>query len=98
MSDRKLHSKAYSEWREQAADEYVQAQRRAFLDGFETAAREGEEFALLREWLEDKRDEAAERHEQTEDSDDLAQRMAYINVLVKLSEMGCRPEEDDSDE
>lgn len=91
----RLHENAYGEWREQAADEYVQAQRRAFIDGFETAAKESEEFALLRQWLRDERDEAARRYKETEHTDWLGQKMAFQSVLVKLSEIGVRGDVDE---
>lgn len=95
MSDRKLHTKPYSEWREHAADEYAQAQRRAFLDGFETAANEAQEFQLLREWLEQQRDKERELHEEQEDDmTHFVRHLAFKDVLVKLSEMGCRPEDE----
>jgi len=93
MTDRKLHTDAYREWRENAADEYIQAQRQAFLDGFEAAAQEGEEFTHLREWLEEQRDEAKERYEESDDKEDFAQYHAFVAVLVKISEMGNHPEE-----
>jgi len=92
MSDKKLHHKAYSEWREQAADEYIQAQRRAFLDGFETAAKESEQFNLLREWAEQKRDEAATKNEQEESMNWYYYRQAIIDLLVKLSEINNHPD------
>ena len=97
MSDRKLHSEAYREWKEQRTDEYVQAQRRAFLDGFETAAKESEEFNLLRRWLEEQRDIAGEKYEKSGDDDFFVRRLAFIEVLVKLSEMGCMPDVDDNE-
>ena len=87
---RDLHTDAYREWKAQAADEYVQAQRRAFLDGFETAAAEAESFALLREWLETERDAARAR-------EDMERHLAMVDVLVKLSEIGCHPAEDGDD-
>jgi len=88
MSDqqRDLHTDAYRQWKAHATDEYVQAQRRAFLDGFETAADEAESFRLLRDWIEEERDAAKER-------DDFARYTAMVDVLVKLSEMGCHPAE-----
>jgi hypothetical protein len=93
MTDRKLHTEAYREWKENAADHYIQAQRQAFLDGFEAAAQEGEQFTLLRNWLEEQRDKAKERHDESDDIDDLARYHAFVAVLVKLSEMGNHPEE-----
>lgn len=97
MSDWKLSEKAWRERRDEAADDYVQAQRQAFLDGFKAAVREAEEFRQLREWLEDRRDERAAEHERTGDSLHLAMRMAYTNTLVKLSEVGCRSEENNAE-
>jgi len=87
---RDLHTDAYRQWKAQAAGEYVQAQRRAFLDGFESAAAEAESFRLLREWIEEERDAAEER-------DDFARYTAMVDVLVKLSEMGCHPSEGGDD-
>jgi hypothetical protein len=96
---RDLHRDAYRKWKQQAADEFIQAQRRAFLDGFETAAKESREFNLLRKWLEEQRDEADRRYREQDDDHALIRRMTFIEVLVKLSEMGCRPSEDgDNDE
>lgn len=91
----KLHENGYREWKENATDEYVQAQRQAFLDGFETAAKEFEEFELLRQWLREQRDEAAQRYEETDEIDWLGQKMAYQSVLVKLSEISVRGGSDD---
>jgi len=92
MTDRKLHEEAYSEWKEQAADEYIQAQRRAFLDGFETAATESEQFNLLRDWAEEKRDEATQKNEQDDSMNWYYYRQAMIDLLVKLSEVGNHPD------
>lgn len=93
MSDWKLSEAAWQERRDEAADEYTQSQRQAFLDGFEAAVREAEEFRQLRNWLEDRRDHRAEENARTDNSVHLAMRMAYTNVLVKLSEVGCRSED-----
>lgn len=95
-SYRDLHGDAYSEWREEAAEEYVQAQRRAFLDGFEAAADESESFRLLREWLEEQRDEAAEMAD--EDRMMNVRRITFTEVLVKLHEMGCAPDSKEADD
>lgn len=97
-SYRGLHENAYSEWRENAADDYVQAQRRAFLDGFETAATESREWELLREWIAARRDEAQERYDGHGERDEIARRTAFIEVLTKLSEVGVRPDEGAGDE
>lgn len=97
VRDRNLHHGIAAEERETYADEYGQAQRRAFLDGFERAMSEDESMQELREWLEEKRDEAKRHHEQTGDAGDLARHLAYSNVLVRLSEMGCEPEQDGGD-
>jgi len=90
--DKDLHAEAYSEWKENAADGYIQAQRRAFLNGFETAAKESEQFNLLREWLEQERDKRAEKYKESDDTIHFAMRQAYTDVLVKLHEMGNIPE------
>lgn len=96
MSDgyRDLHGDAYKEWKQHQADEYIQAQRRAFLDGFESAANESQNFRLLRDWLEEERDEAVRKYEES-DGDEMmfARSLAFRDVLVKLHEMGCTPEE-----
>jgi hypothetical protein len=89
---RKLHGYAYSEWKEEQADEYAKHQRKAFMAGFEAAANEGKEFRLLREWCEKERDLAQKRYEENENHDDFVRRMAFVDVLVKLSEIGCRKE------
>lgn len=94
MSDsyRDLHGDAYKEWKEHAADEYVQAQRRAFLDGFESAANEGESWNLLREWVEEERDKAERKGQERDDGKMMfARSMAFKDVLVKLHEMGNEP-------
>lgn len=88
---RDLHGDAWSEWRDEATKQFVQEQRRAFLAGFEAAADESEQFNLLRQWLEEQRDEAKERYDEHEEHSDFVQYHAYRDVLVKLSEMGCRP-------
>lgn len=86
-SYRDLHGDAYTDWKQHAADDYAAAQRRAFLDGFESAANEGKEFWLLREWVEEQRDRAKA---QSEGSDmQFARHLAFKDVLVKLHEMGC---------
>lgn len=90
---RDLHNDAWSEWRDEAANEFVQVQRRAFLAGFEAAADEAKQFQLLRQWLEEQRDEAKARYDEHEEVTDFAQYHAYRDVLVKLSEMGCRPDD-----
>jgi len=100
MSDsyRDLHGDAYKEWREQQADDYVQAQRRAFLDGFESAAKESQNFRLLRQWLEEQRDESMRKHNEREDDETMfVKYLAFKEVLVKLHEMGCMPEPEDAD-
>jgi len=91
MSDKAIHEMAYSEWKKQATEDYVQAQRRAFLDGFETATRESEQFDLFRKWLETQRDIAECRYDKSGDNIHYAKYQAYVDVLVKLSEIGNRP-------
>ena len=91
----KLQENAYHEWKELAADDYIQAQQNAFLDGFETAAKEAEEFNLLREWAAEERDEASRRYDERGDLDDLGRRMAFTEILEKLSAMGVRPPDDE---
>lgn len=90
---RDLHGDAYKEWKEQKATEYAENQRAAFLAGFEAAAKEGKQWNILRKWLQEQRDEATEQYEKYERHDDFVRRMAYVEVLVKLSEMGNPPEE-----
>jgi len=96
MSDgyRDLHGDAYNEWRGERADEFAAIQRRAFLAGFEAAADESETFRHLRSWLEEERDEAVRKYEES-DGDEMmfARSLAFRDVLVKLHEMGCAPEE-----
>jgi len=91
-SYRDLHGDAYQEWKDHAADAYAQAQRRAFLDGFESAANESQNFRLLREWLEEERDKSIKKWEDNDDEFHNSRRMAFSEVLVKLHEMGCEPE------
>lgn len=81
------------------AMEFQDQQYNAFLAGFKAAAAEGESFSELRNWLETQRDNAQQRIEESEDGDDMmfARRMAFVEVLVKLSEMGCHSEETDQD-
>ena len=93
MTFDRLNQRIASEEFEAATDEYVQAQRRAFLDGLSAAAAEAGEFRHLREWLEEQRDEARQRYNETDETDELARCHAYISVLVKLSEIGCVPED-----
>ena len=97
MSDsyRDLHGDAYAEWRDERADEFAAIQRRAFLAGFEAAADESESFRHLREWLEEERDASKQRDTDAEDGDRMHRIRAntFSEVLVKLHEMGCAPEE-----
>lgn len=96
MTDRfrQLHRDAYDEWKEDEADEFAAEQRRAFVAGFESAANESQNFNHLREWLENERDEAREEYEETDDVDDVARWHTFIDVLVKLDEIGCAPNDD----
>lgn len=94
-SYRDLHNDAYAEWKDERADEFAAIQRRAFKAGFEAAAEESKQFRLLREWLEAQRDEAHERFDETDDINDFARYQAYVDVLVRLSEMGCQPTDDE---
>lgn len=93
-SYRDLHGDAYREWKQQATDDYVQGQRQAFLAGFEAAAAEGQQFHRLRTWLKEQRDAAKDRYDETDDFAYLHRRDAFLEVLVKLSEMGNLPDED----
>lgn len=93
-SYRDLHDDAYREWREHRADEFVAIQRRSFKAGFEAAASESQNFNHLRTWLEEQRDDAKQQLDG--DNGDHLDRMRYltfVDVLVKLSEMGCDPHE-----
>ena len=90
MSDYKLSERAYQDRRDEYADEYAQAQRQAFIDGFEAAAQEAQEFRELREWAEEQRDKAEARYHRHDYTFNSAQREAYLDVLVKLSEIGVR--------
>jgi hypothetical protein len=97
MSDgyRDLHDDSWREWKSERADEFAEIQRRAFKAGFEAAADESQNFRQLRQWLEVQRDEAMENYEESGQEDDFMhiRAIAFRNVLVKLSEMGCMPEE-----
>lgn len=88
---RDLHGDSYKEWRDERADEFAEIQRRAFLAGFEAAANEAQSFRQLRNWLEEERDKANQKYEEREDDMMFARQLAFKNVLVKLSEMGCEP-------
>jgi len=92
MTDWKLHEQAWQDYRDEAADEYIQAQRQAFLDGFETAVAEAESFRKLREWCEKERDKAEAQLEETDDKEYLWRRQAMTDVLVKLHQIGNLPE------
>jgi len=89
---KELHGKAYKQWRDETADGFVQAQRKAFLAGFEAAADESETLSLLREWAEQERDKAAAEYKDKDDSSFLFYKQAYTDILVKLHEMGNIPE------
>jgi len=93
---RDLHNDAHKNWRDDRADGFAEIQRRAFLAGFEAAADESETFSLLRRWLEEQRDEAKQRHADSDDGDRMAHTRAscFSEVLVKLHEMGCEPADD----
>jgi hypothetical protein len=91
---RDLHDDAYREWRDERVDEFAEVQRRAFLAGFEAAADESQSFRHLREWLEEQRDEALAKYEDRGDDMMHVRYMAFREVLVKLAEMGCTPEQD----
>lgn len=89
---RDLHDAAYQDWRDERADEFAGIQHRAFKAGFEAAVKESRQFNELREWLEAERDRAQERHKATGDIDYFARRMAFVDVLTKLAEIGCMDE------
>jgi hypothetical protein len=92
-SYRDLHNDSWKEWRDEQADEFTELQRRAFKAGFEAAAAEAKEFRQLRNWVEEERDETMEKYEERDDDDMMfARQMAYKEILVKLSKMGCHPE------
>jgi len=90
MSDqyRKLHGDAYTDWKQEKATHYAKNQREAFIAGFEAAASESKEFRKFRDWIETERDKA----KQEKDNNELmfARYLAMVDVLTKLSEMGCK--------
>lgn len=94
-SYRDLHDDAYREWEENRADEFAAIQRRAFKAGFEAAAEESQTFRHLRQWLEEERDAAIEQWEEHDDDHQNIRRLAFSEVLVKLHELGCAPEDTD---
>jgi hypothetical protein len=96
MTDRfrELHEDVYSEWKEDKADEFAAEQRRAFIAGFEAAASESQNFNCLVEWLEKERDEAHEEFEETDDDQMFARYLAFIDVLVKIDDIGCAPNDE----
>lgn len=94
---RDLHEDAWNDWRDEQADEFAGLQHQAFLAGFEAAAEESENFRHLRRWIENQRDDARQRHDESGDVERLAEYHAYVAVLIKLSEMGCGPDEVEDD-
>lgn len=97
-SYRDLHGDAYREWRDERADEFAEIQRRAFLAGFEAAADESQGFRHLRQWLVEQRDDAKEQYAESGHEDRMMhiRYLTFVDVLVKLSEMGCRPSDEDA--
>jgi hypothetical protein len=97
MSDqyRKLTKGHYHEWKNTKATDYMENQRAAFIAGFEAAASEAEEFRELRKWLEEERDKAKSNHDDGGDKLEFARYMAFVDVLIKLSEMGCESTSND---
>lgn len=94
MNDWNIPDKVAREAAYERADEFAEVQRRAFLAGFEAGINEAETMAQLREWLETQRDDAREQYERDDNDRMFARRLAFVEVLTKLSEMGCRPEDD----
>lgn len=94
MYDFKLHEREWGDHRDNIAGEFVAEQRTAFLAGYKAAAEESKQFHQLREWLRQKRDEAEREYDDRGDDMDFVRRLTYIEVLVKLSEIGCQPTED----
>ena len=86
--ERPLHERKAQEY----ADEFATHQRQAYLQGFEDAVEEAETFELLREWLASERDLAAERHADDDSMEWFQRRQMAIDTLVKLSQIGCRPD------
>jgi len=93
MSDWNIPDKVARETAYDRADEFAEVQRQAFLAGFQAGIEEADSMAQLREWLESQRDEADRRYQNSDESDDLARKLAFKNTLVKLHEMGCAPDE-----
>jgi len=86
---------AYQEWKEQAAEDYAAAQRQAFKDGFQTAAKESEGFEYLARWVRQERDEARERYDEYGNHEDIARYYTLLDVLGKLSAIDCYPIDND---
>ena len=76
------------------ADEFAEVQRQAFLAGFEAGIQEADSMAQLREWLEQQRDDAEAAYAETDRDTQFGRRQAFVETLVKLSEMGCHPEDE----
>lgn len=93
MSDWKISELAWQDIRHERVDQFVQAQRTSFIEGFEAAVDESQSFDRLREYLEAERDNAREQYDKTGDEYWNQRRLCMIDVLVKISEIGCRPEE-----
>lgn len=89
MTEWRIPEKAASENAEKLADEYAMAQRDAFIHGYKAAAAESESLRQLREWAETQRDEAREEYEESDDPMYIGRRLAFIEMLTRLSEMGC---------
>lgn len=97
--EKKLSEEAFSQ-RVREADAYSQLARMAFIDGYEAAVEEAEEFTQLRAWLEEQRDEAIEAGDDAAHREDtlmkmakFGERMGYIQTLAKLSQIGVHETE-----
>jgi len=88
---REVDDMAYDEWKEHAADEYTQAQRRAFKAGFEAAAKEADGFEHLARWVRNERDEAREQYDEHGNHEDIARYYTLLDVLGKLVAMDAYP-------
>lgn len=90
-----------SDWRipekvaRESAEDFAKGQYQAYLLGFKAAMDEAESMRELREWLETQRDESTEQYKEHDDDMHFSRQMVMKEVLVKLSEMGCHPEDAD---
>jgi hypothetical protein len=80
---------------EERADEFASATRESYLQGFTDACQEANTLRVLRSWAEEQRDQAREMYDETGEHEDLVRYHTYVELLIKIAEMGCLPRDDD---